>query len=110
MVICFIKLNGLEERVEIINEDIKYIDKVLDINGYYVVILNFLYMYIDGIKNLNDKKVILRYEVRCNLEDVIRVVFRLVMFRGKFFMIYRLIRLVDIIILGRKYKLELKVI
>ena len=99
-----IKLNGLEERVEIINEDIKYIDKVLDINGYHVV------MHIDGIKNPNDKKAISRHEVRCNLEDVIRAASRLVMPRGKFFMIHRPTRLVDIITLGRKYKLEPKVI
>lgn len=105
-----IKLNGLEERVEIINEDIKYIDKVLDINGYHVVTSNPPYMHIDGIKNPNDKKAISRHEVRCNLEDVIRASSRLVMPRGKFFMIHRPTRLVDIITLGRKYKLEPKVI
>ena len=104
-----IKLNGLEERVEIINEDIKYIDKVLDINGYHVVTSNPPYMHIDGIKNPNDKKAISRHEVRCNLEDVIRAASRLVMPRGKFFMIHRPTRLVDIITLGRKYKLEPKV-
>ncbi len=45
-----VKLNGLEERVKIINEDIKYIDKVLDVNGYHVVTSNPPYMHIDGIK------------------------------------------------------------
>lgn len=105
-----VKLNSLEERVEIINDDIKSIDKVLDINGYHVVTSNPPYMHIDGIKNPNDKKAISRHEVKCNLEDVIRAASRLVMPRGKFFMIHRPTRLVDIITLGRQYKLEPKVI
>lgn len=46
----------------------------------------------------------------CNLEDVIRAASRLVMPRGKFFMIHRPTRLVDIIELGRKYRLEPKVV
>ncbi len=44
------------------------------------------------------------------MEDVIRAASRLVMSRGKFLMIHRPTRLVDIITLGRKYRLEPKVI
>ena len=60
------------------------------------------------LKNPNDKKAISRHEVLCDLEDVIRAASRLVMPRGKFFMIHRPIRLVDIVTLGRKYNLEPK--
>ena len=53
-----VKLNDLEERVEIVNADIKEIDKVLEVNGYDVVTSNPPYMHMDGIKNPNDKKAI----------------------------------------------------
>ena len=105
-----VKLNNLEDRVEIVNADIKSIDKVLEVHGYHVVTSNPPYMHMDGIKNPNDKKAISRHEVKCNLEDVIRAASRLVMPRGKFFMIHRPTRLVDIIELGRKYRLEPKVV
>ena len=62
----------------------------------------------DGIKNPNDKKAISRHEVKCNLEDVIRAASSLTMPRGKFFMIHRPLRLVDILTLGRKYNMEPK--
>ena len=87
---------------------IKEIDKVLEVNGYHVVTSNPPYMHMDGIKNPNDKKAISRHEVKCNLEDVIRAASRLTMPRGKFFMIHRPIRLVDILTLGRKYNMEPK--
>ena len=87
-----VKLNDLEERVEIVNADIKEIDKVLEVNGYHVVTSNPPYMHMDGIKNPNDKKAISRHEVKCNLEDVIRAASRLTIPRGKFFMIHRPIR------------------
>ena len=105
-----IKLNDLEDRVEIINADIKTIDKELEVHGYHVATSNPPYMHMDGIKNPNDKKAISRHEIMCNLEDVIRAASRLVMPRGKFFMIHRPTRLVDIIELGRKYRLEPKVV
>lgn len=105
-----VKLNDLEDRVEIINADIKTIDKELEVHGFHVATSNPPYMHIDGIKNPNDKKAISRHEIMCNLEDVIRAASRLVMPRGKFFMIHRPTRLVDIIELGRKYRLEPKVI
>ena len=108
MAIRSVRLNNLEDRVRIINADIKTIDKELDVHGYHVVTSNPPYMHIDGIKNPNDKKAISRHEVLCNLEDVIRAASRLTMPKGKFFMIHRPTRLVDIIDLGRKYRLEPK--
>ena len=105
-----VKLNNLEDRVEIVNADIKTIDKQLPVHGFNVATSNPPYMHMNGIQNPNDKKAISRHEVLCDLEDVIRAASRLVMPRGKFFMIHRPIRLVDIVTLGRKYNLEPKVI
>ena len=101
-------LNKLEDRVKIINEDLKNIIGILKPNEYHVVTSNPPYMHIDGLKNINDKKAISRHEIKCNLEDVIRTAARLLMPQGKFYMVHRPIRLADIISLGRQYKLEPK--
>ena len=101
-------LNDLQDRIKIINGDIKVIDKTLEVNKFDVVTSNPPYMHDNGIKNPNDKKAISRHEVKCNLEDVIRSASRLLKDMGKFYMIHRPTRLIEIITLARQYKLEPK--
>ena len=78
-----VKLNNLEDRVQIVKGDIKTIDKELEVHGYHVATSNPPYMHMNGIQNPNDKKAISRHEVKCNLEDVIRAASRLVMPKRK---------------------------
>ncbi|MCT4584144.1 MAG: tRNA1(Val) (adenine(37)-N6)-methyltransferase [Peptostreptococcaceae bacterium] len=101
-------LNNMEDKVEILNQDLVNIDKVLGVHKYDVVTSNPPYMHKNGLINENDKKAISRHEIKCNLEDVMKSASRLLKYNGKFFMINRVIRLADIIILGRKYNLEPK--
>ena len=105
-----VKLNHLEDKIEIVEGDIKEASAIFSHDSFDTITSNPPYMHMDGIKNPNDKKAISRHEIMCNLEDVIRAASRLVMPRGKFFMIHRPTRLVDIIELGRKYRLEPKVV
>ena len=46
-----VKLNDLQERVEIVKGDIKTIDKQLEVHGYHVVTSNPPYMHMNGIQN-----------------------------------------------------------
>ncbi len=103
-----IKLNGLEDRVEIIEEDLKNITNIIEVNSVDVVISNPPYMISTGLKNPNDMKAISRHEIKCNLEDVIYNASRLLKHHGHFYMVHRPHRLVDIMSLCRKYKLEPK--
>ncbi|KXZ40634.1 tRNA1Val (adenine37-N6)-methyltransferase [Alkalithermobacter thermoalcaliphilus JW-YL-7 = DSM 7308] len=103
-----VKLNNLEDKIKIINEDLKNLEGKLQTHGFHVVLSNPPYMHPDGLKNPNDKKAISRHEIMCNLEDVIKAASRLLMPHGKFFMIHRPTRLADIIVLSRKYRLEPK--
>ena len=104
-----VKMNDLCDRVKIVNTDIKTVDKVLDVNTFSVITSNPPYMHADGVKNPDDRKMISRHEVKCNLDDVLRAASRLLMERGKFFMVHRPTRLIDIIECGRKYRMEPKV-
>ena len=61
-----------------------------------------------GLKNENEKQLISRHEVKCSLEDIIIKSFKLLKDNGNFYMIHKPERLVDILYLMRKYRLEPK--
>ncbi len=103
------KMNGLENNIIIKNIDLKQAPNILGINKFDVVTSNPPYMnYGGGIVNPHDKKAISRHEIKCNLEDVIKSSSRLLKHNGKFFMVHRPHRIVDILCLLRQYKLEPK--
>lgn len=103
-----IRLNNLEN-VEFINEDINNLLNKFELNKIDAIVTNPPYMKIDtGLKNENKNKLISRHEVMCTLEDIIKISSNLLKNNGKFYMVHRAERLVDIIELLRKYKLEPK--
>ena len=61
-----------------------------------------------GLENAADTKTISRHEIMCSLEDVIEVSSKLLISKGKFFMVHRPSRLADIMCLMREYKIEPK--
>lgn len=103
-----VKLNGLQDRISVLNMDLKKIPSVLEANSYDSITVNPPYMHAEGLINPNDNKAISRHEVMCNLEDVLHVASKLLKFRGSLFMVHRPQRLVDIMCLSRQYKLEPK--
>ena len=106
-----IKLNNLENKFDIINENILNLEKIYKENTFDVITTNPPYKKIDtGILNENKKKIISRHEITANLEDFLKVSKRLLKDKGEFYMVHRPERLVDIIYNMRKYKIEPKTI
>lgn len=106
-----IKLNNLEERFQIINEDIKNLENKLEQETFDAVVTNPPYKKIGtGLTNENEKKLISRHEITANLEDFIKIASKLLKDKKNLYMVHRPDRLVDIIELLRKYKLEPKTI
>ena len=104
-------LNGLEEKFEIINKNMKNILEVLDSNSIDAVVTNPPYMKLNtGARNEEKKKLISRHEVECTLEDVITTSYKLLKDKGEFYMVHRAERIVDILYFLREYKLEPKLI
>ncbi len=104
-----IRLNNLEDKIKILNIDLKEITNHLEPYSFDAVVSNPPYkLYNSGIKNPSDQKAISRHEVMCTLEDVIKNASKLLKQYGKFYMIHRPDRLVDIMCLLREYKLEPK--
>lgn len=104
-----VKLNGLEDRIEVIEDNLKEARKYIEPATVDVVFSNPPYMSTEGgIKNSHTMKTISRHEVLCTLEDIIREASKLLKFKGRFYMIHRPNRLVDILTLCRQYNLEPK--
>ncbi len=104
-----IKLNKLEEKIKIINDNIKNIKDYINYNSYDAVITNPPYKKLNtGITNENRKRLISRHEVEATLEDFISIASKLLKNNGAFYMVHRPERLADIIENLRKYKLEPK--
>lgn len=104
-----IKLNGLENKIEIINKNIKDIFEILEPNKYDAIVTNPPYKKLDtGLKSNDKKQLISRHEVECTLEDILEKSYKLLKSNGEFYMVHRAERLVDIMYYLRKYKLEPK--
>lgn len=103
------KLNNLEDRFEIINENILNLENIFENNSFDVIVTNPPYKKQNtGIINEEERKLISRHEVLANLEDFIRISNKLLKDKGEFYMIHRPERIVDIFSLMRRYKIEPK--
>lgn len=106
-----IKLNNLEDRFQVINENILNLKNIYQNQTFDVVVTNPPYKKKNsGIINENHEKLISRHEIEANLEDFIKVSKDLLKDKGEFYMVHRPERLVDILSIMRKEKLEPKVL
>ncbi len=104
-----VALNQLEKKIEIVIGDIKEAVSLFGAASFDVVTCNPPYMTEHhGLTNLEEPKAIARHELLCTLEDVISQAAGLLKPGGCFFLVHRPFRLVDIMVLMRKYRLEPK--
>ncbi len=104
-----ILLNNLEKEIEIINKDIKELDEIFNNNSIDAIVTNPPYKKEkSGEKSENLVKLISRHEETASLEEWIQISFKLLKDKGELYMVHRPERLVDIISLLRKNKLEPK--
>ena len=106
------KIYGIEiqkEIFEMANKSIKL--NSLENKNELIIVTNPPYKKENtGIKNENKNQLISRYEVEANLEDFIKISAQLLKDKGEFYMVHRPDRIVDIIDILRKNKLEPKII
>lgn len=104
-----VRLNQLEDRVDIVRGDIKEASRLFGKASFDVVTSNPPYMNDNhGLKNPDLPKAIARHEVFCTLDDVCREASLLLKSGGRFYMVHRPHRLVEIIMALKTYKLEPK--
>ena len=104
-----VRLNNLENKFEIINDNITNLEKIYERNSFDVIVTNPPYKKENtGIVNEEKKKLISRHEILAKLEDYIKISNKLLKDKGEFYMVHRPERLVDIIAYMRQYKIEPK--
>ena len=106
-----IELNNLKEKIEILHMDLKDLPKRFEKSTFDVITSNPPYMKKGGaIVNCEENFAISRHELACNFEDIIKVASYLLKQLGKFYLVHRPDRLVDIIYTMRQYNIEPKYI
>ena len=97
-----VELNGLQDKIRIINGDLKKLEDFTAVYGlakhsFEVVTCNPPYSVVEsGKQNPKEPKAIARHELLCRLEDVVAAADFLLKPHGKFFMIHRPYRLAEI--------------
>lgn len=104
-----VALNSLEDKIDIVEGDIKEASALFGMADFDVVTCNPPYMIGQhGLRNPDGPKAIARHEVLCTFEDVAREGARLLRPGGKFYLVHRPFRLAEIIDTLLSHKLEPK--
>lgn len=104
-----VQFNHLEERITIVQGDIREAGTYFAPASFDVVTSNPPYMIAQhGLTNPDSAKMIARHEICCTLEDVVSQTARLLKVGGKFYMVHRPFRLAEIFGVLMKYRLEPK--
>lgn len=104
-----IELNSLEEKIQLLNMDLKDLSHKFPKNHFDTVISNPPYLKTgSAIVNKKENFAISRHEITCNIEDIISVSSYLLKPQGKLFLVHRPDRLTDIFVHCRNYGIEAK--
>ncbi len=104
-----VAMNRLQDKIDIISGDIKEASKLFGAASFDVVTSNPPYMNGNhGLTNPEFTKAVARHEILCTLEDLVREAAKILRLGGRFYMVHRPFRLVEIINTLTVYKLEPK--
>lgn len=104
-----VKLNDLQEKIRIVQGDIKEASGIFGASVFDAITCNPPYMIGEhGLQNPDAPKAIARHEVLCTFEDVARETARMLKPGGKFFLVHRPFRLAEIMETLMRYQLEPK--
>ena len=104
-----IRLNHLENKFKMIQDNIVNLNNYFKKNTFDVIVTNPPYKKKEtGVQNDDTRKLISRHEIEANLEDFIKISKDMLKDRGELYIVHRPERLVDILSIMRKYKIEPK--
>ncbi len=91
-----VALNRLEDRIRIVEGDIRDASNLFGASSFDVITTNPPYLA-DGPAGPNDERAAARHETRCSLADVLRESAKILVRGGHFFMVHRPARLAEIL-------------
>lgn len=104
------ELNGIEDRITVLQGDLCDLPMQLKPHSFHVVTVNPPYMKTANPKLLNDTPAvqIARHEICCSLRDVMEAAAQMLMSKGRFYMVHRPQRLSEIFEEMQRVKIEPK--
>ena len=104
------QLNGLEDRVTFIHQDIRKLKGIIPKDSVDYITCNPPYFKVKetNLTNLKEAYTIARHEVHLPLEDLLSTISRLLKMKGKAYLVHRPDRLSDILTEARQHRLEAK--
>jgi len=104
-----VAFNGLENKISIVNGDLKNAANFFPASSFDAMTANPPYAAPgSGLENISKEMAIARHEIACTLDDVCACASKMLRFGGRFYMVHRPTRLADIIVAMRKNNLEPK--
>lgn len=105
-----VKINNLDNRINLINDNMKNLDKYFEPNSFDVIVSNPPYFKLNEQSNLNEciQKTIARHEKEIKLNEIVEIARKFLKNNGVFAMVHRTERLIEIIELLRINNLEPK--
>jgi tRNA1Val (adenine37-N6)-methyltransferase len=104
-----VRLNNVEEKVEIMSKDIKDLRKVFPTNSFDFAFSNPPFRRLkSGRLSISEERAVARHEMEITLADLVSTASYMLKHSGKFYLIYHPFRLVELISLLRKKRLEPK--
>ena len=105
-----LEINNLNDKITLINDNLKDIYKKLGNNKYDCVISNppFFKYEASSLINENRVKSIARHEIEATLDDIVKEARRLLCEGGSLFMVHRTNRLADLLNVLNKYSFGVK--
>jgi len=105
-----VELNKLENRIKLINDDMKKLDQYFEANFFDVIVSNPPYFKLEELskKNEDEHKTIARHEEKITLSELVKIAKKYLKNNGVFAMVHRSDRLIEIIEEMRKNNIEPK--
>lgn len=105
-----VKINSLEKNIRIINDDIKNIDSYFESNAFDIITCNPPYFKTkeDGYRNKNVFLTLARHEIAIDLDTIFKIASKYLKDNKAFYLVHRVERLDDIIVLARENKMNVK--
>ncbi|HIU11897.1 MAG TPA: methyltransferase [Candidatus Onthocola stercorigallinarum] len=104
-----VELNGLENQIEVINDDVNNIANYFNKEYFDIIVCNPPYFKNNSsIHNKEEIKAIARHEIKINLEQIFKISFDYLKNNGILYMSHRADRLDEVINIATKYNLNVK--
>ena len=93
-----VRLNHLEEKVKIVEGDIRDASTIFSAESFDVITSNPPYMIGNhGLTNPKESEAIARHEIKCKFSDISKAAKRLLKYRGVLYLVHRSFRLAEIL-------------